>query len=828
MTKTVPDLATPSLTETTQSMQTQLDQFNAFVAAPPRKLDADEYMANDLDGSTEGLLGSGNLNFLMMQAGQTDESMSNAHPFGVNAEQIIADAIAAVSANAMSPMAGAGNAFDTAMDRPFSLSGDQLGGIDGGPGGGQTNNTAGTLGASSYAANAHSASPFSDVTNFSSSSSTADIRPAIHGNDGSNGTSGTSGTSGTNGTNGMDGTPGGDTTIINEAPITNIYDTINNTVNNVTDITENVFDATTNIFDTVNNIFNNIFDGGDLGPVGISLDATLDDITNIALDIISGDNIINVLDEIVDISPILTPVEGLLGNLLSSTSLDVILNPFQYDNSPNDFDLHIGTDINLLGIEIPPLAVDVPLDLVEGLLGDIDINLNLTDDLLDAGGILGGLLGGGNGDTDLALGNIGAINLSPVNDIVSGIVNPIENLVGDIDIAGNIGLGLLGVDADAGGTDTDIHLPIDIDLIDSDLLNQGIDISLDPLENIIGDVDLDLGVATNLLGNVADGLIDNLPGGTGEHNILSDAGDILSDVAGNLLPFGGDPSDTDVSLDIVQDTLGFDLLGSGTDAVLDPVESIVGDIDLTSGIDLFNQGDFNAASDTDLSIDIDFVDIGLPPVDLDIPLDAVESLTGDLDLNLSVSEDLAQGLGDTLENVIDGPLVPDAVEDVTHLLDDLGNATGGLADILDGDGFEDIHNLVSDLPIIGGNEETDIFSDLMNGVNDVVTGALDLLGTVSGGDASSLDLGGALSGGGGSLGGLDSITSWTENVLPDTGGLLGGGLESAITSILPDPVSTSPVSILPTIPIIPVVPPVTNLFGGLGGHGGGHHGGLFG
>ncbi len=797
------DLANSSLTETMQPMQTTLDQFNAFITAPPRKLDADEYMANDLDGSTEGILGSGNLNFLMLQAGQTDESIENSDPFGVNADQIISNAIAAVAANAISPMASSENQFDTAMDRPFSISGDHNGGLHGGPGGGQPNGSAGSIGASSYVASSHAGMPFGDVTNYATSSAinTSDIRPAIHG---TNGTGGVSGTNGTNGTNGVDGTPGGNTTVINNEAPTNIFDTVNNLTENVFDTTTNIFDtvnhATTNIFDTLNNIFDNIT-GGDLGPVGISLDAALDDLSNLKLDIISGDNILNVLDETLDASPILTPVEGLLGNLLSSVSLDAILNPFQYDSSPNDYDLHLGTDVQFLGITAPPIALDIPLDPVEGLLGDIDIGLNLTDDLLNLGGILGG--GNDNGDHDLALGSIGPVDLATINGLVSDVINPVENLIGDVDVTGGLGLGLLGADLDNGGADTDIHIPLDIDLVDSELLSNGLNISLAPVETITGDIDLDLTAAANILGNVADNLVDDLNGGTGEDNILSQAEDTASGIMGDLLSFGGGDADQDISFNAVQDTLGFDLLGNATDITLDPVESITGDIDLVGSLDLLHQGDFNAATDTDLPIDIGFADDVIPAVHLDnIPLDGVESIVGDIDLNLNANEDLANGLTDT----------------ATHLLDTLGNATEDLSSLL---GNADTGSSLPDIPDILAGDSTGTISDLLGGVNDVVNGAIDLLESVSGNSAGGLDLGGVLSGGD-TTSGLDSVTSWTETALPDVGGVLGSGLESTISSILPDPVSTSPVAVLPSIPVIPVVPPLTGIFGG------GHHGGLFG
>ena len=81
MSKDTPALSDLPLTGSSQTMETSMDQFSSFLYAPVRKLDADEYTANDLDGVTESATGSGNLNFLMMQAGQTNEAMRNVNPF---------------------------------------------------------------------------------------------------------------------------------------------------------------------------------------------------------------------------------------------------------------------------------------------------------------------------------------------------------------------------------------------------------------------------------------------------------------------------------------------------------------------------------------------------------------------------------------------------------------------------------------------------------------------------------------------------------------------------------------------------------------------------
>lgn len=553
------------LTQENASMQNSPEPLNAFMSAPVRKLHADEYIASDLDGVTDSSTGSGNLNFLMMQAGQTDAAIASHNPYQSSGNGN--DAISALSA-AVRNHADAGKTFAT--------------NYQGG------NDSDGSLGSSHFTA--------SELTqaarNAPESTATASISPTSHYSTESiqspppvptssnpasaqNGMNGTSGTSGTNGTNGADGADGADGTNGNgSGNVTNVTNntvtnnTTNNTTNNynetnttnnethvsviggdTTEIIENVYNSTTetitnitedvadilttvtnNVFDTINNIL----DGTGLplpsGPIGLTLDATLDQLTNLNLDLLNGGNILNVLHETLDLSPILDPLSGITGNLLSDTSLGVILDPFNYDSSANDHDLSVGVNLDVLGIDIPDIAIDVPLDAVEFLLGDIDINLDLVNDLLGLG-----LFQNAPGDTDIALGGGAPLEiLDPVSAITSGIVNVAEDLTGDIDLAGHIGLGLLGTN-DTAATDTDITIPLDLDIAGHDLVTQTLSLPLDPLEAIVGDIDIDLGAAVNVLGNVADNLFDSASGGTGDHGLLAGAGDLLGGVASELL-----------------------------------------------------------------------------------------------------------------------------------------------------------------------------------------------------------------------------------------------------------------------------------------------------
>ena len=49
------------------ALQIDFDTYDAPLFVPPGKLDADQYMADDLDGVTESLFGSGNMSYAILQ-----------------------------------------------------------------------------------------------------------------------------------------------------------------------------------------------------------------------------------------------------------------------------------------------------------------------------------------------------------------------------------------------------------------------------------------------------------------------------------------------------------------------------------------------------------------------------------------------------------------------------------------------------------------------------------------------------------------------------------------------------------------------------------------
>jgi hypothetical protein len=142
------------------------------------------------------------------------------------------------------------------------------------------------------------------------------------------------------------------------------------------------------------------------------------------------------------------------------------------------------------------------------------------------------------------------------------------------------------------------------------------------LENIIGDIDIDIGAAVNLLADAAQDIVDPFSGGSQEDNLLSAIGDTLGGAVTDISPLpelgedivsfdllgGGDihqaHGDTDLTLDGDIDVLGFDVVDIGfIDVPLDPIETILGDIDVdvNAVLDLLDQTDLHNIADNFIS-----------------------------------------------------------------------------------------------------------------------------------------------------------------------------------------------------------------------------------
>lgn len=348
---------------------------------------------------------------------------------------------------------------------------------------------------------------------------------------------------------------------------------------------------------------------------------------------------------------------------------------------------------------------DVVDDLTSGQSEEITDGVNtLADHITDVadaltGGLTEGLLGDANDnqageDSDL----VADLGLDIVdNDIVDAALDPaldpVEDVVGDLDldVLGDIDLlNNQGSDNDAG--DSDISSLADLEVADTELLSGDNSVTLDPVEQVIGDVDLDVNAVTDVLGNTADDLLNAGSGGSDEPNVLSEIGDGLADVAEAVIPGlnAGDEAQEDLSLDGDIDVLGQDVADIDTGSVLDPVEEIVGDIDSALGINtdlLNNQNTDNAEGDTDITggIDVDLLGADVVDVPLDAPIDELEQITGDIDLNLDVALDLLNSENPENQDATEDDEMSwteSTLDDAGGLFGDIVNGTDGLGDAL--------------------------------------------------------------------------------------------------------------------------------------------------
>ncbi len=431
-----------------------------------------------------------------------------------------------------------------------------------------------------------------------------------------------------------------------------------------------------------------------------------------------------------------------------------------------DTDLTLNTGLELLGHELPDINLDIPLDPIEALLGDIDIDVSLTaltdgtlvQDLLSEVGE-GDLVGAvdtitANLGIDAALDLLGGnqINLGIGTEFVSGLLGGLAGGGGALPNIGDLFGGVpCGCETSPGG-DTDLTLNTGLVILGHELPDLNLDIPLNPVEALLGDIDIDVNLTALTDGSLVQDALCEL----GEGDLGGLVGSITANlgVDATLDLLGDNPINLDIGTQLVSDLLS----GNG----------FVGELPLAGDFLGGLLGGGTGAGDTDLTLDTNIEILGLevPAINVDIPLDIVESLIGDIDIDIDLAS-LTQP--ESVTNILEDL----ACGDIEGVIDDLGTSLG----------------LDVDLGILGG---------------DVIDLVIPDLGDISGG------LAGGLAGGVGAVvGGLGEAV----------GGLLG---HSANPVTLPDPVGTITGglgSVLDTTPVL----------GGLGGlFGGGGGGGLFG
>ncbi len=750
-----------------------------------------------------------------------------------------------------------------------------------------------------------------------------------NGTNGTSGASGTNGANGTGGQNGEDGTGGGITIDIDLTEITENLTQVTEQlidITQVTEVMENLLETITTITNSVTNIINDLLNlGGDL-PV-LTLDLNVLDALNTDLTVPLGDLIATDLNLSSATTPLTNLLDNLGGDLSDATGLGEIgqavadltdtITALQTavdgitgaisDIALNDLNSGINGLLEAAGA-LDETVTGIATSTIENTLDILNIDPAATiGDTLDGavadlGGVLGDISGGATDDIVETLQTI----TEPVTDIVDNIVaGDLEALVGGItdtvqdtisDTLETLGLGndgdtlgdiVDGVVADLGGVLGDVSGGATDDIVETlqtitepvtDIVDNVVAGDLEAVVGGVGDVvedtisdtldTLGLGNDGDTLGDIVDGVVADLGNTLGDvsggatddvvetlQTITDPVTDIVDDaVAGDLeavvntvttdladtlvgdlggglggLLGGGNnddaaDSDIDVESGLALDGLDMDglegvnqaieTLGEPLNLPLDPVEDLVGDLDLGLGLhtDLLSGAQEGSdAPDTDgtVTTGIDIVDVTVTELATDIPLDTVEQVVGDLDLNLGFGSDLFGNAADPVVNEGEGGTgedtllaqIGDSVNDGAETI-----VTGDLSDVLEGVDFEGagLESLTQPIDSI-----TQILGDPLGGENgegdqdtqDTVGAILDGLDSAT--DDLNLDLGDSLglldgvTGAGDGVGGLlsgDDGGGWTESTLGDSIGLFddvidgGGGLGGG--DVLPDPVGS--------------------------------------
>lgn len=754
---------------------------------PAGKLDADQYMAEDLDGVTESVFGSGNVSYASLQAAQTDAILSEggvASKVGIDLpfEQNGLGSQARQEPLDSDRSFNDGDIYTTSeVEGQVAFTGTTVGSLSASTlssdVGAFSDASNLSLGNTSFAqGNSNSSSRLNSVTNEGDvSESVMNIDNSVVNNHDE-----------THIINGTDGEVGLD---LDTDVLDTVFGVLNVNINNSIEGALNLNVVTENLTTIVNDLtgisipvfasptieilfdlFNNAEpdDGSDVTIVGldlpdISLDAlesivgdidiTIDLFKDIELPALSDITLDNVFDAVqsLDIAAPSVIVDTVVSQTIEGT-LNVVLNQFNITQEiTSDAEVLLGDlGISLSDVNDSLATFDAVAEVLTGSLDEVVQLVGLGD---------GSFFPPGDGeDSDLeAAIDLGVIDQDVVDDLISDPLEPltniVEDIVGDIDLGVDAGLELLGGDPDA-DDENDVSLDTDIDLIDTDIVEAAVEAVLDPIEEIVGDIDLDIDLAADILGDAADPLVDDGVGGSGEDSLLSDIGDAVSEIVDEVVvdPVTDLLGEPDLEADILADLSPVvEAAEALVDEALDDdgdVEDVVGDIlgdtgglvedlldDAATGSLLTGDGE---SEDTDVVADIDLGVVDQDVVDtlIDNPVepltDTVEDLAGDVDLDLGLGAELLGGEADaddendvSLETDVD--LVDtDIVEaGVGAVLDPVEEVVGDLdVDIdLSTDALGEIADPVID-DAEGGTGEDTLISEVGNLASDIVEEAV--------------------------------------------------------------------------------------------------------
>ena len=669
--------------------QIPLDEPLTPIMPPSNKLDADQYVADDIDGVTESLFGSGNMSYAVMQASQSGNLLNNTAP----ATPFLAGDVPGGNLQWLSAGTSTGTEYDVTQGgmtyRSPAISSDEILSTQGAPAsssahasnltgdGNFSHSTVGSMGASQSASH-NNINPDTSVT------------PSI--NTTASSETNTNTTTVVRGKDGQDGMDGQDAMFCCTGHCSVTY---NNT---------NYYDTEVHYGDV---IFGDV-NLGDLihiGDIDLGDLITINDVVDINIgDVVSTINIVllDLGDAITHVTQLIHNVTETVGDTLGDlidgtfTSIEAVTSILDtLLTSVTEVTHNITSQLTDLSAQLMDVLGDVvnqlgdkALSLIESTLHDalngLDQAANGLQDLLDMADEVTDLIPGTEAITEIAQ-NLGNITGQLGNDI-SEMVTPVLDLVhlGDQPLVED-GLDLIDEVLDVPTPALDVVGDTVADAFDNPL-ETGIDTLENPdvaIHNILNTAD-DVGAEIDDVLHATHDLLENVPGGA--ENLLGGLADDLL----NPPTAPDDGGDSDLIVDAGIDLLDHTLSTIDAEAVLDPVESVVGNVDSTLNLQtdlLAHDGEEtnNAAGDQDLTVDIDAEILGLETLDIeaDIPLDGIEAITGDIDLDVTAALDLLNGAneGDLISGITDA--LDDALDWTESLVVDGGDLFDGLGNDAD-------------------------------------------------------------------------------------------------------------------------------------------------
>lgn len=534
------------------------------------RLDADMFNADDIDGVTESMTGSGNLNYLVLQSAQTNESEQNSNPFDY--------ALSEFSSGNIDPMTGSGGVGEgrgggSINPSDYSNEDSASGLLNTLMNEGGENNTSENFQSNNSSNSLNTVEATHSISSYSSHKDQSSItNNDFPGDDGVNGNDGVNGT----GTNGVGGKDGNTPEIPDTTPVDShigvqvVSDVLNGNINLPINVIGDLVgginvDVTTVLGDVLST------DDGLLPNPVVIVDGIIGD-NHIINDLNIGpvlDDVGNIVDGVIDaVNPVLGDALPFVPDILST--VDGLLKGINGDSG-----LFINTSLGLPGLGggdgIGDLALHVPTAALDDIIGTTNINLDIVSDLSDilsgdfsippvdisllsTGDVLQGL------DADIATDNLLGSGIDAVQDIA---VDDILDVSDVPDVLAGLAGGLIGSnDENNSGSDTDLNIDTGINIGDTSLDSVDVDAVLDPVENIIGDVDINADL------NVADTVNQVLAGD------IDDAADSIIDTIENAL-------DVDVSLlsPEADQNSGLDVVfgdGDGLGGVVEDVSDVLG------------------------------------------------------------------------------------------------------------------------------------------------------------------------------------------------------------------------------------------------------------